>query len=100
MPVERNGFEGWWECPQLGSLSNPLTAVHLKNLYFLEGGKTAGNSILIEYSGQCLIVDCQMESPSSGVRLHSVNTIEFERSGSPGRFCEPHANAAAVRPRL
>jgi len=63
----------------LGSLSNPLTAVHLKNLYFLEGGKTAGNSILIEYSSQCLIVDCQMESPSSGVRLHSVNTIEFER---------------------
>src|SRR5205823_406813 len=33
----------------------------------------------IEYSSQCLIVDCQMESPSSGVRLHSVNTIEFER---------------------
>jgi hypothetical protein len=63
----------------LGSLSNPLTAVHLKNLYFLEGGKTAGNSILIQYSSQCLIVDCQMESPSSGVRLHSVNTVEFER---------------------
>jgi hypothetical protein len=31
----------------LGSLTNPLTAVHLKNLYFVEGGKTGGNSILI-----------------------------------------------------
>jgi hypothetical protein len=26
----------------LGSLSKPLTAVHLKNLYFLEGGKPLG----------------------------------------------------------
>ena len=63
----------------LGSLTNPLTAVHLQNLYFVEGGKTAGNSILIQHSSQCLIVDCQMESPSSGVRLHAVNTVEFER---------------------
>jgi hypothetical protein len=69
----------------LGPLSKPLTAVHLKNLYFLGGGKTAGNSILIRYSGQCLIVDCQMEAPSSGVRLHSGTPLSSSASGSPGR---------------
>jgi hypothetical protein len=63
----------------LGSASAPLTGINIKNLYFFEPGKTAGNSIFIQYSGQCLIVDCQLDGPSQGVRLHSVNTVEFER---------------------
>ena len=63
----------------LGSASAGLSGIHIKNLYFFEPGKTAGNSIFIQHSGQCLIVDCQLDRPSQGVRLHSVNTVELER---------------------